>query len=291
MPVSTYTFESLSEFGRAVKKMKPQPGAGTSSSKSRATKHWDDGLGFDGAVRVAESGGSEWTKGTEMMLKASVEVGAIKNEQTIIDREDDVTGHTLDVVDHLTGIPDCWDNSEESPRPVLKVGFQLYTPGGNDMRKYMNRGAALMSVLDDVIGKGVDVEVWGCLSATKPGTEDSIDCRVLIKGAEHSWLPSAVAFAMCHPAMSRRLGFRVAEADPLMGRNRFTNAGHAFNYRDDEPADSGFDLWIGYQDMLETFRDDHYSTPEGALRRVTRLVRESIEAKAEKARSAMEAAA
>jgi hypothetical protein len=276
--MSQFIYESVSEFAAASRDLKAREGQYNAGRTNSSSMSWDEGMGFEGAVEMGLTGGASWKRGTERMLKATADIEALKSLENVIEHDADITGHTLDVVDFLTGVPDCWDNSEEFPREILRVGIQLYTPGSNPIDEYINRGAAIMSVLDDVIAQGVDVELWGCVSGKSRSARSrgaAIDARILIKGAEHAWTPSAVAFALCHPAMSRRLGFNIAESDPEMQKAAGDFPGHCLDFDDDEPEDSNFDLWIGYRDMLAS----NYGTPKRALNRINRLVAEAVKAK------------
>jgi hypothetical protein len=272
-----YTYDSLSEFGTASKALHPA-GSYSAGRSKKPGKSWDGGINFDAACDIAISGGGDWTEGTKRMLKATADVEALKSQRELSETDYSVTGHTLDIGELLSGNPEHWEDSQDEATPVLRVGVQLYTPAGNDMDHFINRGAALMSVLDDVIASGVDVELWGCVSGKYRGDKSKgVDARFLIKGVEHTWSPASVAFALCHPAVSRRMGFNIAESVLELQECGYL-PGHRLSFEDDQPEGSDFDLWIGYQDML----DGNYRTPKSALERINRLVAEAVKAKANK---------
>ena len=75
--------------------------------------------------------------------------------------------------------------------------------------------------------------------------------EVLLKAAGEQWNPASVAFAICHPAFSRRLGFRVLESDEYTVH--LTHRGYGGDYGVDRET-SDFDVWFKYETDNEPWR-------------------------------------
>jgi hypothetical protein len=243
-----------------------------SARDTRASKRWDDGLGFDGAMDMARDGGW-WEEGAAKMIDATSEAIQLKREGAAPEIEYDVTGARLDMDEYLSGEPECWERiDDEQVSQVINIGVQLYTPGGNDMQMFVNRGAALLSIIDDLEAQGVRVELWGCVSGiNRKGRREAIDMRIKLKGADESWSPASIAFGLCHPAVSRRLGFAAVET--FENLRRYAH-GHTLDYDNDRPIDSDFQIWFGYRDMVRC--DSNYDNVERALKRVTAEVKRQL---------------
>ena len=247
-------FESISEIPQWLSEQSVQVAQG---SQMRASQSWDMGEGYEGVVAMAEDGGF-WEEGAAHMIEATSAMTELKRDGYTVETDYDVTGAYLDMDEYLSGSPECFvSQNEEVPVSVIKIGVQLYTPGGNDFSEYLNRGAAIMSVIDDLEMQGVRVELWGCVSGvnrrSQKGNITGIDMRVCLKQAHEAWSPSSVAFGLCHAGFGRRLGFRVAES---FENNDDYCCGHTLDFKKDRPLDSDFDCWLGYNDMVENeYRD------------------------------------
>jgi hypothetical protein len=260
--INQVIFESISDIPEYLNN---NPSLHDGSGRGGAGRtDWDGGLGFDGAMNMAADGGY-WEEGAAMMMEATSEAIELKREGAAPEFEWGVTGARLDVDEYLSGSPECWEYVEEdNTAPVISIGVQLYTPGGNPMSTYVNRGAALLSVIDDLEAQGVRVELWGCVSGIhRRGRDVAIDMRVCLKRAEEAWSPSSIAFGLCHPAMSRRLGFSVVEGFANM--KRYCATGHSLDFDNDRPIDSEFDVWFGYRSMLSTCKYDSVKRALGAV--------------------------
>lgn len=240
----TKEFDSLTAIASYIMTTDRADGAGNDSYEQPAARSWDLGMGLNGAIEMAAKGG-HWPKGAEDIMKTHMEMAALKNEGKVPAEDYEVVGHTLDISAYLSGQPDCYINEgeeDDNKKPVLSIGVQCGRTMSMKSKDIMNRGSAILSVIDDLEDQGYRVELWALWNQAGSG-ETSF--RTLIKGAEDSWSPSAVAFALCHPAFNRRLMWRVAETEEEL--NTMTRTTYGTGASSDAEANKGFDVFIEYQ--------------------------------------------
>ena len=268
-------FDSISQIPEWIN-AHPVAGRHNTSEEGGSDKSWDAGLGFKGAMHMAADGGY-WAAGAKKMIEATSDMDLLKHDGLIAEIDYDVTGRHLDIDEYLSGSPECWEQVEEVETPVVSIGVQAYTPGHNDQKDFTNRGAAMLSVIDDLEAKGIRVELWSCVSGKYRGNKEiGIDMRTCLKRAEENWSPSSVAFGLANAAFGRRLGFRVVEAFKDLQSSGYLG-GHALDFEDDRPDDSEFDVWFGYNDMVKS--ESSYGTVKSALKRVTKEIEQQLKEK------------
>ena len=96
--------------------------------------------------------------------------------------------------------------------PVITMGVHIGRAGCVTQQEAINRGAAILSLIDDIEHKGFRVELWAIWRNEWLG--DSADIRIKLKDAAEGWSPHSVAFALCHGGMNRRLIFATVEGIP-----------------------------------------------------------------------------
>jgi hypothetical protein len=265
-------FETISEIPAWIQ-AHPRAGGDDSSVSASRSIHWDARMGYDGAIAMAEDGGY-WPEGAAKMVEATTKMDQLKHDGIVSEIDYDVTGHYLDIDEYLSGSPECWERvDEEQSAPVVSIGVQAYTPASVDQEDFTNRGAALLSVIDDLEAKGIRCELWTCVSGKYRGNKEiGIDMRVCLKRAEENWSPSSVAFGMGNAAFSRRIGFRVAESFKDLHKGYLPS--HRLAFDDDRPEGSEFDVWFGYQTMVDNI--DNYGSVAKALKNVTEEVEKQL---------------
>lgn len=244
----TKEFDSISAIARYCDTTEQHPHCGRASTENTATADWDLRTGFDNALKMASDGGL-WDKGAKDLMKSHIEMAAIKDGRVSSD-DYSVVGHTLDIGAYLANQPDCWIGEGEDDsvsKPVVTIGVQCGRSGVCTSGPIMNRGAAILSVIDSLEDQGHRVE----LSALwcNVGSGATTNFRTVVKAAHDSWSPAAVAFALCHPAFNRRLMFYVAETFGEL--DEFTS-GYGVGLRDGLEDD--FDLFIPWQNGDAQFR-------------------------------------
>lgn len=264
----SHHFDSISALGAYCDGLEAVDGAARSSYKAPELD-WDLNIGFPGAVSMAHAGGY-WPEGADQMLESHNDMATLKAEGAVPVEEYDVTGHTFDLDEYLSGSPECFitDGEEDMARkPVLSIGVQVGRAALVDGSSVVLRGAAILSVIDDLESQGYRVELWG-LWAQQQRSGPGTDFRVLLKGAEDAWSPHSVAFGICHPAMNRRLFWRVAESKAEL--NDLTNDGYSRGMGKGSWISEEFDVFFGWQ------TDDYYSAQQ-ALEDIQYEVKQQLE--------------
>jgi hypothetical protein len=231
------TFESITQLPSWIK-AHPQLTRSDDSVTGPATERWDGGLGYQGAIDMASRGG-RWPEGAERMRECVVEAVEIKGRAKVEELESDVTGITIDLENVLAGTPDNMLNvveGDEYEQPIISIGVAVGRAARVTQDEAVNRGAAIMSLIDDIENQGARVELWA-INYNCSGN-DCTDYRVKVKDASEHWSPHSAAFALCHAAMNRRLMFRLSESFEEMEEFCFTYGGS----RDGKPE--GIDVWF-----------------------------------------------
>ena len=230
-------FGSLAEFVETVASGKPLRGSCSISNKADA--RWDMGLGFNGAVALGRTGG--WAEGAAMIRQGMFELASDNARALGGTTELAVVGARPCVPAYLAGSPaSMWRHTDENEgtRRVLRVGVHVGRSAYVTAEEILNRGVAVLSLIDDIEASGVRVELWAVWRQAKTSAApDSHQCDIMIKGAGDTWNPEAAAFALCHPAFSRRLCFRSME---MPGGGNIP--GYGLNTRTSYPDD--FDVYV-----------------------------------------------
>lgn len=206
-------FSSLTELGAYV-----QEASKTSYchkykySKTRQTERsWDWNLGLAGAIKILTAGGS-WAEGAERMRRGVIEARAKARQILVPAIENDVAGFAPDVPAFLAGDPEsmlAMGDEEMQAAEVIRLGVHVGKPYDFSADCAFNRGIAIMSAVDALESAGKRVELWAVWRNQSALSIAYVD--VLIKAADQDWSPAAAAFAIAHPAFSRRVAFAAAE--------------------------------------------------------------------------------
>lgn len=212
--IKTLKFNSITEIPKHIAAHKQLPMSGSQSTDNEKTDDWCLNTDLNDALAIAEKGG-RWDEGAKDLRAAHVDAVAAKAKAQAPESDYSVTGHTLDVGEFLTGNPTHWmtdDEDKSERRPVLSIGVHIGRQGNIDAADVVRRGAAILSVIDDLESNGYRVELYALWANKAPMAKSQSFFQTLVKDADEHWSPSSVAFALCHPAFSRRLMFRLAEA-------------------------------------------------------------------------------
>ena len=260
----TQRFDSITAYGTAVRALGTQrhPKAGRASEKSRHAD-WDNGHSFDDAVKCACAGGY-WPEGAQALQSVNIHDLLNTAEFTVQSAiELAVTGGAVDVGEYLANSPECFYRVEETEpaKPVLKLGVLVAPAARITARQQMNRGRAIMALVEALEMTGYAVELCASYLSAKQGKALRID--VCIKQAGEPWSAGTVAYALAHTAFTRRLGFRMAEAHPDKGWIATGSYGSGHSIKEYKPDD--MDLYFGYLTDAKTVQ-----TPQTALNSVMR---------------------
>jgi hypothetical protein len=215
-------FNSFQEFLEQTRKPATS-GAGSSSTKE-PYEQWDMGAGYDGTVKLANEG---WPEGLAKMGKAAellaLPVGDRNYEPQPLAA---LSGDEVDVGLYLSSEPECMTDWTMVEAPsfgkVVKIIVNLSASAGCGAETLFRRGAAAVLLVDALESVGIRCEVWALpKSVSKDG--DSVEkgsrksamvAHVLVKAADDPVELDRLAFMLAHPAVLRRLGFRLMEQQP-----------------------------------------------------------------------------
>jgi hypothetical protein len=258
--LTTREYNGIVELGEYLKDA-PHMGIGNSSRDGGRRHSWDNGMDYDAALACALDGGW-WEEGAEQMKQAQLKGAEFMNTIDAPEIEFDVTGRYLDMDEYIAGEPECWGTIEDQEQElrVIRVGFSAFMCADVPAKQAINRGAALLTVIDELEAQGNRVELVAGFH--QKSSKEWTDGRILIKSANEHWSPSSVAFAMCHPAFSRRLGFRWLEAHP--DTSHMTRGGYGHGMTNKE-MDNTYDVYFDY-----FYKGPEWQTVDSAIRAVTK---------------------
>lgn len=207
MEKQTFIFDSFSDFLELAKEdSKPNV---NDSRRQPKSKDWDDNAGFKKSIKLAECG---W-KGTDLIKDFGDSITAnVFNDVVEPQVAYDVVGASPDVAAYLSGVPECmlrWDETEAKSRNILKIAINGAFGCTIRSEKVIERGGAVLSVIDLLESCGYRCEVY-CLFGSKKGN-GLIEIATKIKEPFEQIDIDRFSFMVAHPATFRRLGFSVLE--------------------------------------------------------------------------------
>lgn len=219
---------------------------GHQNYKGLSDENWDLGLGYDGAKRILDRS-CYWPEGRELFTTEFFKAKeGLQNRQcpSILN---DVAGFTPDIPEYLIGSTPCtmYNESETegltvSAKPIIKIGINQVNRPHISSRTLINRGSALLAMVDDLERQGFRTEIW---STARVGTcvtvTPELGWDILIKPSTQTADPSMLAFPLGHPAWGRRIGYRIVEAFPV---GICDMCGYV---TDITPSDHDYDIYIG----------------------------------------------
>jgi len=228
-----------------------------SSVSNTASESWDLGAGYDGALQLARFG---WSAGREQLLDAT---GAANKSWSNcgVELVHDVVGAAPDVGAYLMGDPyNMLALDDEAPAPVVSIAVPVAMSCNVNARSFVNAGAGILSACQALEAAGYSVEIRAYMGAVRRQKSALLN-EVTIKRAGGVIDYDAVAFALTHPAMCRRLQFAWCETLPADVEPDYYGYGQAPDFEQllDE-ANISADI------ILPTV--DHVPTPADGLRRV-----------------------
>lgn len=239
---------------------------------------WDFGCDWDTALEYAE-GKRYWAGADDLMAKMELtDKLAAKAKLPRISRE--LVGGSVNVGAYLSGHPRHMRRRQPQPavdRPVLTIGVSLSISHCVTANARLNMGAAVLSAVDALERSGYRCEIIAYARYGAAGMDDDtsgwVNIEYVLKKPDQRWNPSAVAFALAHPAFFRRmtLGIQETQAEWLpvthnsYGRP-FTNA--TFH------ASAAGDFDVYFPNMQH---DGPYSDTECAFEAVQQLFEDQLE--------------
>jgi hypothetical protein len=270
------SFDGLIDLSEYLKKAKRSKGAGKLATQGVGRiQKWSLGMTYNDAVEMAASGGY-WKEGAQNLQKLSANPVFNTDRYTVTESlELDVMGGAIDVGEYLNGAPDCFMRIEEHTpnKKVIRVALDTTSSGTVSAQSIVNRGRAVLAVVDILEAQGISVELNAVVSnADGTGADQhKIYMATCIKKADQQWCAATVAFPLTHPAYPRRLGFRFAESTPSEIATQITGD-HSYGYPNILPESAG-DIRIS---SMSGGKEHEYSTPENAMATVVAVVNSQI---------------
>lgn len=244
--VLTPTFHSWDAFINQVAKGTVQ--SGSSDTDCQYDSHYGGTKDLEDCLELARKG---WPHGRDKLVKFKGELdnivtgGVIKADTYIAEAGDEV-----EIGRYLDHEPECMINyrmrefSGGKGGRVAKLLVNVTSSAGIDSPMAYLRGAVALSFIDALERYGYRVELWIGEVGIQDGSA-SIFLRTCLKKAQEDYDIDLVAFAMCHPAVQRRMFFRLYEQVPQEKWNveswRYGGGG-TFNDPDPEVIEFGY-LW------------------------------------------------
>ncbi len=262
-------FDSISEYAQHIENLGNQRDGGARTiSECASSEDWDLGHNLNDAIDAGKQGGY-WPEGAAALQAVDVSDCFDAKEYIVQpDIELGVIGGGIDTGEYLAGAPECFLQLVDSePQQKIIVLDVLAVPASTIRAKSMyNYGRAILAVVEALEASNYSVELRATYCGGT-GNTNHIEASIVIKQAGEAWAPSTVAYALAHPAFSRRLGFRLTESAPN-GIGDWASNHHygSGNYLDQWNGSQGADIAFGYQT-----EDSHLRTPAKALRHVMRM--------------------
>jgi hypothetical protein len=221
--------ESLAEVQDWIRK-EPKRWSTTASRTNSPSQSWDLGVGYDGAMRLAEHGWSEGAKDLSDRLEAHL---------PSLDKTDtwryDVAGERPDIGRHLSGDPASMmrHGHPKGHKPILSLAVNIRVSCVVKAAAMANFGAAMVATIDKLEHVGRRVELVSAFSS-RVRMLDRVTGSWIVKRAEDPLDLAAVAFSIAHPAASRRIGFAMFERSAVPQCSAY-----------------GYDLVMGENDMVD----------------------------------------
>ncbi len=260
--LKAYSIQELAEYLQHTERVK-----GAKASSIETVSHNAGGFSKEEAIELAAAGG-RWHEGAKR-------INAIKLIQT--DNRADVPrrrvrqavqGFAPNVPAFLSGEPEnMLDRARVNvPKKVLTVGVQVGRVWETEQHQVLNRGKAIMAVIEELQLQGYSVEVWAVWRNFCLDSKHAVHVDTLIKPSTAVWQPSLAAFTLANLAFQRRLCWGVAET--LKEAVDFTLYGYGGGVSADM---SDFDISYGY-----VTHPEQYETSTQALELIRDTTNEQL---------------
>lgn len=229
---ASYTYESFDEMlDIASDKSLPDWESvhdGSCESVGNAKRmSWCRNTSLDEAIQLAKFG---WKEGADMMSRELELARKSTQFERLPDYEYDVAGYIPNVPLYVSGSPTHMMSpigSETSSKPTIEIMVNLSASCGINAERMAYKGAGILSLVDKLEDSGLSCHVT-CTEYVNKGSS-FMYWEFPIKKAGIPMDIDRCAFAIIHPALLRRIMFRMMELD--------NDAYDIFHYGYGRPAD------------------------------------------------------
>ena len=272
--IHTLQFDSPVDAARFAK---TTPRVPKSQRESDKNKDGDWALGLDLAETLDKvESGYIWNQGLDAMT-ASMEVTdelAAKSSLPRLVRA--VSGGVPCVGAHVMGHPKAMYRKQKRDtvdRPVLSVGINTGLAWSVTSKQRLNFAAAMLSAVDQLERVGYRVELTALWRAADSGECSDYskwtNIEVMLKRASERWNPTTIAFVVGHPAVQRRMYWRILETQEQWRHLTDGYCYHADSIHYDRSMAMDFDIYFG---NMASAIAKKCNTPEGAFAYVESVV-------------------
>lgn len=208
-------FESWSEFVSCVADESMYAWKGTRTSHDRS-RSWSGTDSFEEAVQMATQTG--WPEGKRLMSEA---IALVYPRPELVNATSfDVAGAFPVVPLYCARDPACMVDDApylRTSRPIVRIDYANSATANKSAMDLMLRGAAVLSLCDQLELDGYSVELRVAVSwdqshsSREPAKYTRFDYSVVFKKAGEYWDLDRAAFAIANPATMRRFGFALLE--------------------------------------------------------------------------------
>jgi hypothetical protein len=191
---------------------KTRDGWHTLESASEGQPVWAGSRTWDDAVHMLTYG---WTEGRSKLAQAA-EYSAPLMQRTRQPRyRYSPAGGTPHVPNVCLGVPNVMRSrggqAGNAQAPVVRIAVNIGAPSHIDPQDIINRGGALIALIDNIEAGGQRVELETCTRSRCSDNETDLRIRIMIKRAADALSLDRIAFALGSPSMLRRVKFRIME--------------------------------------------------------------------------------
>lgn len=244
-----------------------EPTEPTGAGPRSGPRPYNGNCTWDEAVHMARYG---WQEGRENLAQA---IAIARPERAIVQSTSrDVAGDYPLIPAAVAGDPMNMivrRRSQVAARPVVRIDYNGSVSGKLDASRIVNRGAALLSIVDAMEARGYSCELRIIFKTWNAAQRLSV--AVTYKRAGEPLDIDRAAFALIHPATMRRLFLGCIEQFPEFERNFSPAHEWAYGYPDTTPwGDDPASIYI------DGATNDDFS-PEAARERMERHFAEYLE--------------
>lgn len=205
-------FDSVHE-ALTIAKSNPEP----KSSNNKGSNDWN---GYTSSLKQAVDLGVEgWS---EVRPEVERQFGELETQlseklDTMYNVINNVVGSGVDVGMFLSGRPDCMIDfmpmEQDRMGRVVKIIVNMTASAFVDGNKLKKRGIVACALIDAIHKLGVGVEIWAemAISTKFDAASDVYSALVKVHDSSEMMDINKIMFALCHPAMFRRVGFSLFE--------------------------------------------------------------------------------
>lgn len=204
-----YLFNSMLEVGEYINAT-PRTWKANQSRDNYASRDWDLGLGYDGAVRLAREG---WLEGAE---RAQDALKSFRAQSPMPDQKVDFFGHMPHVPRYCAGAPDSMFRHTTPPTigggKVITLYVAINCNCMQDAEYLANYGVGVAQYINQLENDGMRVELYACTAQQYFGKAYGRVSHVIkLKSADQPLDLAVITFAIGHPASFRRIWFALME--------------------------------------------------------------------------------